>query len=200
VGAGQNEVSIARMAQTTIVVEAPGMGDEVQAIKAGILEIADILVVNKAERPGAQNAVRALRLMIETGHPSIKTRWIAHHGELLDGVAPEADAAPSDSSIWIPPILETVAHEGKGVDALIEQIAAHKAFLDEHDPQGELERARLEIELLDRLRETLLRQLLAQLPSGSFERMVDRIHEHQIAPHDAIEQLIGSLEREIVRP
>ena len=69
VGAGQAEVDIARLAHTTLVVEAPGMGDEIQAIKAGILEIADILVINKADHPGADNTERALKSMLDLAHP-----------------------------------------------------------------------------------------------------------------------------------
>jgi len=80
VGAGQSEVDIARTAMTTIVVDAPGLGDDVQAIKAGILEIADILVVNKADRPGVENTVRALKAMLELGHRMLYTR---HHGGAL---------------------------------------------------------------------------------------------------------------------
>jgi LAO/AO transport system kinase len=198
VGAGQNEVAIAQLAQTTLVVDAPGMGDEVQAIKAGILEIADILVVNKADRAGAQNTVRALRLMVETGHPAIKSRWIAHHGELPESAIPVTDISLSDSPLWIPPILETVAHESKGVDDLLDQIAAHKAFLETNDPQGNLERAQLEIELLDRLRETLLQHLFAQLPAGTFEAAIQQIHDHDIAPHEAVQELMKHLQPKLI--
>ena len=74
VGAGQNEVDIVRAADTTVVVEAPGMGDEVQAIKAGILEIADVLVVNKADRQGVNHTVQALRMMLELGHPASRSQ------------------------------------------------------------------------------------------------------------------------------
>jgi len=80
VGAGQSEVDIARLAHTTIVVEAPGMGDDIQAIKAGILEIADVLVVNKADRPGVENTERALRSMLELAHPT--RRVFLHHGRV----------------------------------------------------------------------------------------------------------------------
>ncbi len=80
VGAGQAEVDIARLAHTTLVVEAPGMGDEIQAIKAGILEIADILVVNKADRPGVENTERALRAMLQLAHPV--AHRVLHHGQM----------------------------------------------------------------------------------------------------------------------
>src|SRR5512136_427352 len=76
VGAGQSEVDIARTAQSTLVIEAPGLGDDVQAIKAGILEIADILVVNKADRPGVENTARALRAMLDLGH---RIERVQHH-------------------------------------------------------------------------------------------------------------------------
>ena len=118
VGAGQSEVDIAREAHTTLVVEAPGLGDDVQAIKAGILEIADILVVNKADRPDAQNSVRALRAMLDLGSDRpADGQW--HHGRLLPH---EAAAAPAVSGNqgerWTVPILETVAPEGQGIPAL----------------------------------------------------------------------------------
>jgi LAO/AO transport system kinase len=82
VGAGQAEVDIARLAHTTLVVEAPGLGDDIQAIKAGILEIADILVVNKADRPGVENTERALRGMLQLAHPV--ERGSPHHGRMAE--------------------------------------------------------------------------------------------------------------------
>src|SRR5512141_3189313 len=97
VGAGQSEVDVARLAHTTLVVEAPGMGDEIQAIKAGILEIADVLVINKADRPGIENTERALRSTLELAHPS--KRVFRHHGEAMTISGPSID-----STIWIPPI------------------------------------------------------------------------------------------------
>jgi LAO/AO transport system kinase len=104
VGAGQSEIDIARTADTVIVVEAPGLGDEVQAIKAGILEIADILVVNKADRDGVQSTVNALHTMIDLGKAPTT---VLHHGHWL------TLAAPPDvlSERWRPPILKTIASE-----------------------------------------------------------------------------------------
>ena len=116
VGAGQNEVDIVRAADTTIVVEAPGMGDEVQAIKAGILEIADLLVVNKADRQGVNHTVQALKMMLDLGHPAARTQLSAHHGRL---VAVETGAAPVDEAVWIPPLLQTVASEAKGIHEVV---------------------------------------------------------------------------------
>ena len=111
VGAGQAEVDIARLAHTTLVVEAPGLGDEIQAIKAGILEIADILVVNKADRPGVENTERALRSMLDLAHPT--RRIFKHHG--LDETAPLLEWESNDDSLWVPPIVRTVATQGDGL-------------------------------------------------------------------------------------
>ncbi|WP_345349721.1 hypothetical protein [Candidatus Villigracilis affinis] len=81
VGAGQSEVDVARLAHTTLVVEAPGLGDDIQAIKAGILEIADILVVNKSDRPGVENTEKALKSMLDLAHPA--ERIFQHHGTAM---------------------------------------------------------------------------------------------------------------------
>src|SRR5512146_817463 len=94
VGAGQSEVDVARLAHTTVVVEAPGLGDDIQAIKAGILEIADVLVVNKADRPGIENTERALRSTLELAHP-VK-RVLRHHGQMMSVSAPTGEA-----KIWM---------------------------------------------------------------------------------------------------
>src|SRR5512146_1704753 len=128
VGSGQSEGDIARLAYTTLVVEAPGLGDEIQAIKAGILEIADILVINKADRPGVENTERALRSTLELAHPT--KRVFRHHGQTMKTGDPlpssTADIAPTPPrgndmrSMWIPPINKTVATEGKGIPELVE--------------------------------------------------------------------------------
>src|SRR5512133_1403039 len=125
VGAGQSEVDVARLAHTTIVVEAPGLGDDIQAIKAGILEIADILVINKADRPGVENTERALRSMLDLAHPVAKV--FQHHGQSMKVEAPASTA--TDVQMWIPPIVRTVATEGTGLPGLIESIQAHAEHL-----------------------------------------------------------------------
>src|SRR5215213_9807873 len=112
VGAGQSEVDVARLAHTTVVVEAPGLGDEIQAIKAGILEIADVLVINKADRPGVENTERALRSTLELAHP-IK-RVFRHHGKAMS-----VSATAVDTDIWLPAIIKTVATEGKGITEVV---------------------------------------------------------------------------------
>lgn len=121
VGAGQAEVDIAMMAHTTVVIEAPGMGDDIQSIKAGILEIADVLVVNKADRPEARNTVRALRNMLQLGGSS----QLSHHGQLME----EISAATMQAQRWEPPIVETVATKDEGVATLVGLLGRHQHYL-----------------------------------------------------------------------
>src|SRR5512139_3928480 len=125
VGAGQSEIDIARTADTVIVVEAPGLGDEVQAIKAGILEIADILVVNKADRDGVQSTVNALHAMLDLGKSASS---VLHHGQLLPIDPPPSTALER----WRPPIVKTIASEGKGLEEVLNAVAQHRTYLNEH--------------------------------------------------------------------
>lgn len=182
VGAGQSEVDIARTAHTTVVVDAPGMGDDVQAIKAGILEIADILVVNKADRPGAQNTVRALRAALDLGH---RFRLTAHHGRLIH----TPDALP-EYDFWSVPILQTVATEHTGLDAVADAITQHAAYLRDSGTLAERERQRIETELADRLCEELLARLLTDHSPAAFADVIGRIVRHEIDPGRAVRELL----------
>ena len=189
VGAGQNEVAIAAMAQTTIVVDAPGLGDDVQAIKAGILEIADVLAVNKADQLGAKNTVRALRAMIETGHPATRSTRVSHHGQRMAVVeAAEANGAP----LWIPPIIETVAIEGRGVAELAAAIARHRAHLDAAGEWAAVERQQIALELFDRLRDALVTRLLERLPEGAVEQAAGEVQARALDPGAAVEALMAA--------
>jgi GTPase len=186
VGAGQAEVDIARLAHTTLVVEAPGMGDEIQAIKAGILEIADILVINKADHPGADNAERALKSMLDLAHPVAKV--FQHHGQTMAVSAPEA--AP-DPRVWIPPILRTIATEGVGIAGLVESIDMHAEHLRQSGDWTKRERARLETELDLMLTETLVAQFRAGLPESRYDEVVDQLSKRTLSPWEAVRSLMN---------
>jgi len=155
VGAGQSEVDIARTAHTTVVLEAPGMGDEVQALKAGLMEIADILVVNKADRPGAARTARALEMVIDR-----KSR------------------ASEDG--WQPPILQTVALDGSGVPELIQAIDDHRRYLCTTGLLAERERRRIEKELLGVLQRELLDHLMSRVGPEGLEDWIDRVVARQV--------------------
>jgi LAO/AO transport system kinase len=185
VGAGQSEVEIARTADTVLVVEAPGLGDEVQAIKAGILEIADVLVVNKADRDGADNTVRALRAMLDLGSAP---RAVRHHGQVMR--APETTTPPDDAHIWRPPIVQAVALEGKGVAELVEAIDRHRAHLAASGDGVARRRQRAVAELEAILRESLLQRLMQQAGRVGLDGLVDQVAERKIDPYTAARRLM----------
>ncbi len=197
VGAGQSEVDIARLAHTTIVVEAPGMGDDIQAIKAGILEIADVLVVNKADRPGVENTERALKSMLELAHP---TRHVfQHHGremvvETLQSVETlqcNVSTTTTETKMWIPPIQRTVATEGTGIAELAAYIAKHAEHLRLSGDWAVRERARLESEMEALLLEALRTRFRAEIPNGNFESALQKVYERSLSPWEAAQLLVN---------
>ncbi|HUE98531.1 MAG TPA: methylmalonyl Co-A mutase-associated GTPase MeaB [Anaerolineales bacterium] len=184
VGAGQSEVDVARLAHTTVVVEAPGLGDEIQAIKAGILEIADVLVINKADRPGVENTERALRSTLELAHPT--KRVFRHHGKTMSISTPT-----TDSTIWIPPINKTVATEGKGIAEVAESIARHAAHLRQSGDWASRDRARLGSEMDALLREALMDRFLEDIQQATYEEMIEKVVNRNISPYEAVKSLLN---------
>jgi len=168
VGAGQSEVDVARTAHTTLVVEAPGLGDEVQGIKAGILEIADVLVLNKADRPGAEQTLRALRASLDIGR----------------------SATSAEAQAWWPPIVQTVATDGQGLAELLEQINAHRAFLHRSGQLETRQRETLRRDLELRLRESLFQRWLSENPNGQLDHMTDKLLARTLNPQAAIQHLL----------
>ena len=185
VGAGQAEVEIARLAHTTLVIEAPGLGDDIQAIKAGILEIADILVVNKADRPGVENTLKALKNALELAHPV--RHVFQHHGKLEIVEAPHEPLYNS----WIPPIQQTVATEGTGIRELADEIARHAQHLRESGDWAARERGRLGSELEAMLQEMLVARFREQVPESHYEEVLDRVFERELAPWEAVKMLLN---------
>uniref|UniRef100_A0A7C4Q3W2 Methylmalonyl Co-A mutase-associated GTPase MeaB n=1 Tax=Bellilinea caldifistulae TaxID=360411 RepID=A0A7C4Q3W2_9CHLR len=174
VGAGQSEVEIARLAHTVIVVEAPGMGDDIQAIKAGILEIADILVLNKADLPGAENALRTLRSMLELGHPGRES------------------APPSaPSSEWRPPLIATVAIQNEGIPELMQHLQAHAEYLRRSGGWQVRDRSRLQTQLEELLQATLLKRWRSSLPDGEYQQILTDLQARRISPYQALHSLLG---------
>lgn len=184
VGAGQSEVDIARLAHTTIVVEAPGLGDDIQAIKAGILEIADVLVVNKADRPGVENTERALRSTLELAHPT--KRLIHHHGRMmtLETSSPEAD-------LWLPPIVKTISTEGTGIPELAEAIARHESHLRQSGDWTARDRARLRSELEAVLQEELMSRYLNGSHREAYEEILEKVIRRDMSPYEAVRSLLN---------
>jgi LAO/AO transport system kinase len=187
VGAGQSEVDVARLAHTTLVVEAPGLGDDIQAIKAGILEIADILVVNKADRPGVEHTEKALKSMLELAHPT--ERIFQHHGSSMRIEAPKQDS--STSQLWIPLILRTVSTEGKGIMELAKAIAQHVAHLTQSGDWAVRERIRLEVELEALIREELVSRFRQDVKQKQYDDLLEKIIQRELSPVEAVKLLMN---------
>ena len=186
VGAGQSEVDIARLAHTTLVVEAPGLGDDIQAIKAGILEIADILVVNKADRPGVENTEKSLKSMLELAHPT--ARVFKHHGTYMSVSMPEPN---QNANLWIPPIQKTVSTEGKGIPELVAAIARHVQHLRSSGDWTLRERTRLEVELEALIRDSLMTKFREDISSQQYEETLEKVIQRNISPWEAVRMLLN---------
>jgi LAO/AO transport system kinase len=191
VGAGQAEVDIARTAHTTVVVEVPGLGDEIQAIKAGILEIADIFAVNKADLEGADHAVMALQMMLDLNRSG--THTVLHHGQLLETIAAwqtaEGSAPPNE---WRPPIHKTVATRQEGIANLAGAIQAHRNHLEQSGGLAWRERQRIAAELETIIRQESLRRVLAGSDPVQLGMLIDRIVHRELDPYAASQLLLQS--------
>ena len=192
VGAGQAEVDIAQLAHTVVVVEAPGLGDEIQAIKAGILEIADILVVNKADLSGANNTARALSAMLEMagGHGSLPPA--GKHRMVLSNPTPVEDVKALPH--WQPPILQITATEGQGVEALIQAIENHRAHLHQTGLWQAKEAFRLQKDLEALVKDRLVRHWNASLKPGQFDSILEEMIRRERSPIEAAEILLNQEE------
>lgn len=197
VGVGQDEIDIARLAHTTVVVTVPGMGDDIQAIKAGILEVADLFVVNKADLDGAERVVRELRMMLELRH-AVKAPSMdhdAHHRMVQAAHAAATAHPPAQATEWEPPILKVVAARNQGVDTLLAEIEKHRAFLEQTGQKQQRERERAAMQFLTLLRERLLQSALERLERerGRLEEVAGRIALREADPYELAETLARQL-------
>ncbi|MFO0678886.1 MAG: methylmalonyl Co-A mutase-associated GTPase MeaB [Polyangiaceae bacterium] len=197
VGVGQDELEITRTAHTTLVVMAPGMGDEVQAIKAGIMETADVFAVNKADRDGADATVRDVELMIALGNESIlalsKNRAHVTHGAADGHVASTGGADPGER--WTPPIHKCVAQKGEGIDELVSSLGRHRDWLASTPTGIARRRARLAEEVREGLREALIEAATHKLRS-ELDAAVSAVDARTIDPYSATESLIAKFRGE----
>src|SRR5262249_30387720 len=166
VGVGQDEIDIFRLAEIPVVILGPGMGDDVQTIKAGIMEIADIFVINKSDREGADRVEREIRAM--------------------QTLAPRRDR-------WTPPVVKTVATEAKGVPELAGAIAGYQQFLEQQDLLLKKKISNWRERLVEMLREALVYRLLNErLPQEEVARLAMEIAEHRRDPYSLVEEIVGS--------
>ena len=164
VGVGQDEVEVVRTVQTNIVVLVPGMGDDIQAIKAGIMEIGDVFVVNKADRPGADKTVTEIQMMMSL---------VEEHGE------------------WIPPIVKTVASRNEGIGELDAAVTAHHVYLERSGELVRRSRERVRIRIETDLKQKFMEHLIGGVvPHAEYERLLDDVLHKKDNPHDAAENLL----------
>lgn len=165
VGVGQDEIDIVRMAHTTVVVMVPGLGDDIQAIKAGILEIADVFVVNKADREGADRTARELSMMLDMGKRT------------------EAE--------WLPKVMKTEAARGVGIDELVAEFAAHREWLLESGVIDRFLAEKNSTVFADMLKERLFREVHGRLvDSGELVAIVEGMGTRSVDPYSAVEKVL----------
>ncbi len=169
VGVGQDEVDIAKTADTTIVVLAPGLGDTIQSMKAGVMEIADLYVINKADRSGADALMTEVRIRVE-------------QDSQIKGAA------------WQAPVLKTVAVEDQGTEPLLEAIEKHRSFLKESGRLQKVRREKTRQETLSLLREEISRNILEKiLGDGLFDDLIDDIVAHRKDPYTSVKKIVETI-------
>ena len=187
VGVGQDELEVTRAAHTTLVVMAPGLGDDIQAIKAGILEVADVFAVNKADREGADATVRDLELMLALGNESFAALRPGGHSASGLALTPDPLAAPGER--WIPPIVKCVATHGQGVAELVQKLREHTAWL-QNTATGRAQRSeRLRLQLLAFLRDALAAEAVSAL-GVAVDEAARQVEARELDPYTACERLI----------
>jgi len=189
VGVGQDELEVTRIAHTTLVVMAPGMGDDVQAIKAGILECADVFAVNKADREGADVTVRDLEMMIALGTEIFSAAAKKSRGHSAATVRPEQQAGATEGR-WVPPIVKTAATRGQGVDELVEKLRAHREWLDQTDAGKARLVERRGLEMRAFLRDALADEAIKEL-GPEIEAAAERVARREIDPYTACDELVS---------
>jgi LAO/AO transport system kinase len=166
VGVGQDEVDIVRLADVTVVILVPGMGDDVQIIKAGIMEIADIFVINKSDREGAERVEREIRAL-------------------------QSLAVRSDD--WTPPIVKTVASGGVGIQEVAAAIGGYQTYLLKENLILKKKAQNWQDRLLEMLRDALLERARQEMGSGALAGYAAEIAEHKRDPYDLVEELVGKM-------
>jgi len=195
VGVGQSELEIARAADTTVVVLVPESGDSIQALKAGLMEIADIFVVNKADRPGAERVRNDIELMLGMRHGHAMDA-AGHHGVDLKAVANPGKAArqaarQEQSERWTPPVVLTTAHKGEGIADLAGFLDRHHHYLEDGGELRERRRRRLREQVMDVADYRLRRRLWSDEQVMAFvDSVIPRIERGEVSPYGIADELL----------
>ncbi len=167
VGVGQSEVDIVKTADTTMVVVIPGMGDDIQAIKAGILEIGDLFTINKADREGTDKLNIEIEMMLELNPEHVS---------------------------WRPPINRTVASKGEGIEAVVDSIEDHKAYLTDSGKLSEIRKKRIKNEVTAMLNDRVNRYIDEEvIQTAAFDELVIRMQSREIEPYSVVDDIVGKV-------
>jgi LAO/AO transport system kinase len=195
VGVGQSELDVAKAADTTVVILVPESGDSIQALKAGLMEIADVFVVNKADRPGAERVRNDIELMLGMRH-GLAMEAPAHHGVGLKAIANPGKAAREaarreEVESWTPPVVLTVAHKGDGVADLAAFLDRHHRYLEEGGGLRERRRRRLREQVMDVAEYRLRRRLWNDSQVLEFiDAVIPRIERGEVSPYGIADELL----------
>ncbi len=166
VGVGQSEVDIVKNADTTLVVLVPGLGDDIQAIKAGILEIGDVFTINKCDRDGSDRLNIEIEMMLDLG----------------------------EAQDWRPPIERTIASEGQGVEDVVNSLNEHRKYLEESGLLEERRRERVKTELGEMIHDRISRRVLGEITrTGKFADYVEQVYERQTDPYTVVDSIVGDI-------
>ena len=192
VGVGQSEVDIVRCADTIVLVSVPGLGDDIQTIKAGIMEIGDIFVVNKADRDGAQRVVKEIRAMLEVAARDKGELRREESGEAgaFHHIASVASAHPNPE---LPPVLKTIAETGEGVNELVTEIQKHEQKLRTSGLFNQRRIENIEWELKDALYRSMLKGLKENETSELLSNLAGLINDKEIDFYEALERLVKAI-------
>ncbi|SIR96715.1 methylmalonyl Co-A mutase-associated GTPase MeaB [Natronorubrum thiooxidans] len=193
VGAGQNEIDIVRTADTVAVLVPPGSGDDIQTLKAGILEIADVFVVNKADRPGSDRTVQELQEMIHLGDGGgLGAGGAGHHGaDAMDDTDANWGEGPDEEASWTTPIVETVATNGDGVETFIDELANHQTYLVDSGTRAKKVRQRYAEEIRTLLREDVHDMLEDELAAaGGINDLAEAVRKGETDPYTIADELL----------
>lgn len=193
VGAGQNEVDVVRTAHTTAVLVPPGAGDNVQMLKAGILEIADIFVVNKADLDGADRTVQELREMLQVQNDVNPIVSTGHHGPDAEAVgASSASVSDDDDEDWTPRVVETIATSGEGIENFLETVGEHREFLEASGQFREQTELRYAEEIRTLVREDALDLLETEIErQGGMDSFVEAVIDRETDPYAVADEVVS---------
>lgn len=166
VGVGQSEVDIVKNADTTLVVLVPGLGDDIQAIKAGILEIGDVFTINKCDRDGADRLNVEIEMMLDLG----------------------------EAQDWRPPIERTIANEGKGIEDVVNSLDEHRKYLEESGLLEERRRERVKSEMTEMIQDRISRHVMGEIiQTGKFADYVENVFERKTDPYTVVDSIVGDI-------